>query len=131
MSFLAAALITAQLGNIGAATAVGIDTFRALKESDHKLGTGLCLGVKYGGALAIVETVKTITHKERPDHSDFLSFPSGHTAVASAGWSLGFSIPLGAFVGEERIRMRKHDIWDVLGGAGVGLGMSYLTRGCR
>ena len=83
---------------------------------------------------AIVLPLKTYTHVERPDGSDFRSFPSGHTAQAFVGATfmhkeLGSLSPwysIGAYttataMGVLRIMNNKHWLSDVLVGAGAGL----------
>lgn len=74
--------------------------------------------------------------KERPDMSNFNSFPSGHTATTfqSAAFihkRYGFkkSLPaygLAGFTAFSRINAKKHDGWDVLTGAIIGVGSSFL-----
>ena len=83
---------------------------------------------------AIVIPMKKGTHIERPDGSDFRSFPSGHTtqAFVSATFvhkELGSLSPwysIGAYttataVGALRIMNNKHWLSDVLVGAGIGI----------
>ena len=83
--------------------------------------------------------LKKAIDKERPDHSDNDSFPSGHTSVAFQGasfihkrYGLEYSIPayVGAtFVGYSRIDADKHDTTDVLAGAALGVASSmFLTK---
>lgn len=80
--------------------------------------------------------LKGIIRKERPDGSNFNSFPSGHTSVAfqSAsfiqkryGWEYGLpAYALAGFVGYSRIQADKHDIIDVVAGMILGIGSTYL-----
>ena len=83
---------------------------------------------------AVVIPMKKLTHIERPDGSDFRSFPSGHTTLAfmSATFvhkELGELSPwysIGAYttattVGALRIMNNKHWLSDVLVGAGIGI----------
>lgn len=77
----------------------------------------------------LAECLKLLTHEERPDGKDHLSFPSGHTtaafAVASAEsafhpreaplWIAG-----AALIGSSRISLRRHHLKDVLAGALIG-----------
>lgn len=92
----------------------------------------------YGTSLlitsAIVLPLKHITKEERPDYSNNLSFPSGHTAMAFASaqfmfreykdtnfW-LGISgYSFAIFTGIYRMLNNKHWFGDVLGGAGFGI----------
>jgi membrane-associated phospholipid phosphatase len=78
----------------------------------------------------LVSPFKFSLARERPDRSNGLSFPSGHSANAFAltavltrryGWRLG--VPLYAFtsiVPMARIRDDKHFFSDVVGGAILG-----------
>ncbi len=64
------------------------------------------------------------------------AFPSGHTSTAfqSAsfiqkryGWEYGIpAYALAGFTGYSRLNAQKHDGWDVLAGAVVGIGSTYL-----
>lgn len=79
--------------------------------------------------------LKRTVRKERPDHSDNKSFPSGHTSASFQGaafihqrYGIQYAIPayLGAtFVGYSRIYADKHDLTDVIVGAVIGSGFSY------
>jgi membrane-associated phospholipid phosphatase len=69
--------------------------------------------------------------RTRPDGSDNVSFPSGHTASAFAtasvlqrhyGWKIGVpAYAFGAYVASARLAADKHHLSDVLMGAGIGL----------
>ncbi|MBK1896543.1 phosphatase PAP2 family protein [Chryseobacterium paridis] len=92
----------------------------------------------YGTSLlissAIVLPLKHIAKEERPDGSNNLSFPSGHTAMAFASaqfmfreykdtnfW-LGISgYSFAVFTGVYRMLNNKHWFGDVVGGAGFGI----------
>lgn len=90
----------------------------------------------YGSGLILQQALKHIVLKPRPDGSDNYSFPSGHTTSAFSGaafiqkrygWKYGIpSYLLASYVGYTRIQAKKHDGWDVLGGAVIGIGTSYL-----
>ena len=98
-------------------------------------------GLKQGAfsALAtagVTYALKYSIRKDRPDHSDRHSFPSMHTATSFAsaafiqrryGWKWGLpAYVLSAYVGWSRIYGKKHDGWDVLAGAAIGAGCSYI-----
>jgi PAP2 superfamily protein len=84
--------------------------------------------------LAILEPMKYITHEQRPDKSDYLSMPSGHTAEAfvaagivyreyrhkSAWYGVGAYV-LATTVGVFRMVNNKHWEDDVFVGAGIGM----------
>lgn len=90
----------------------------------------------YGSSLILEQALKHIVLKPRPDGSDNFSFPSGHTTSAFSGaafiqrrygWKYGIpSYLLASYVGYTRIQAKKHDGWDVLAGATIGIGTSYL-----
>lgn len=82
------------------------------------------------GSLA-VHGLKYSTHRERPDSSESVSFPSGHTQASfslatsmteSYGWqkSIPFWI-MGLFTGLSRISDDKHWLSDVTAGATIGI----------
>lgn len=90
----------------------------------------------YGSSIIVTQTLKHIIQKPRPDGSDNFSFPSGHTTSAFTGaafiqrrygWKYGIpAYVLSSYVGYTRIQARKHDSWDVLAGATIGIGSAYL-----
>ncbi|AZA89795.1 MULTISPECIES: phosphatase PAP2 family protein [Chryseobacterium group] len=83
---------------------------------------------------AFVVPLKHMVKEERPDQSNNLSFPSGHTAIAFASaqfmfreykdtnfW-LGISgYSIAVFTGVYRMLNDKHWVGDVVGGAGFGI----------
>jgi membrane-associated phospholipid phosphatase len=78
-----------------------------------------------------VQVTKRTVGRDRPDASNSLSFPSGHSASAFAtatvlqqhlGWKGGLpAYAFAGFVGASRIASSKHYLSDVLIGAGVGI----------
>ncbi len=81
-----------------------------------------------------VMTLKNISKIERPDSSNFHSFPSGHTATAFTGahilfreykdispWIGVMGYAVAGFTGGMRVYNRKHWISDVVAGAGFGI----------
>lgn len=85
---------------------------------------------------AITIGLKYVTDKKRPFNNGDRAFPSGHTSTTfqSAafiqkryGWEYGIpAYALAGFTGYSRINAQKHDGWDVLAGAVVGIGSAYL-----
>jgi membrane-associated phospholipid phosphatase len=88
----------------------------------------------------IVNPVKEISHQRRPDGADYLSFPSGHTAVAFTGAeflyqeykdrSIWYGIggyAMATSVAYMRIYNNKHWFKDVVAGAGIGIGSTRLA----
>lgn len=87
-----------------------------------------------------VTVVKKVTAEERPDGSDNLSFPSGHTATAFAAAEFmrqeykdvsplyGIAGYAAAFAtGYLRMYNNKHWMGDVVAGAGVGIASTNLA----
>jgi membrane-associated phospholipid phosphatase len=81
-----------------------------------------------------VSSLKSITMRLRPDSSDYLSFPSGHTAEAFANAeflrleyrhkSIWYGIAgyvVAGFTGYLRMYNNKHYLSEVLAGAGIGI----------
>ena len=94
------------------------------------------VGVAYVGKTALKAMIK----EERPDHSDNKSFPSGHAAMAfAAARSIDKEfrkdciwIPIAGYaaataIGIERVASDRHHWYDVVAGAGVGVGSAELT----
>jgi membrane-associated phospholipid phosphatase len=79
---------------------------------------------------SLIEPLKFAVGRERPDHSNHQSFPSGHAAVTFAGatvierhlgWkkaALGYAIA--AYVSSSRLHDNVHYVSDVVFGAAVG-----------
>jgi membrane-associated phospholipid phosphatase len=80
--------------------------------------------------------IKAIIKKERPDGSNYNSFPSGHTSSSFQGaafiqrrygWKFGIpAYALAGFVGFSRIHAKKHDTVDVIAGMVIGIGSAYI-----
>ena len=99
------------------------------------VNTGASVVVAYGVKTAL----KTMIHEERPDHSDNQSFPSGHATMAfSVARSIDKEfrkdciwIPIAGYaaataVGVERVVNDRHHWYDVVAGAGIGIGATEL-----
>jgi hypothetical protein len=88
----------------------------------------------------VVYATKNITKQERPDQSDNLSFPSGHTATAFTNasllyyeykdsnlWYASSGFLFATATGILRIANNKHYTSDVLAGAGIGLASGLIV----
>ena len=108
-----------------------------LIEKDYK-GTKQ-LALSYATTIGITYALKYSIKKQRPEgRNSFDSFPSGHTSSAFSGasfiqrrygWKYGkYAYVLAAVVGVSRMEgpVGYHDIWDVLAGAAVGIGSTYI-----
>ena len=79
----------------------------------------------------MVQTLKYTVQRDRPDHSNNKSFPSGHSASAFAtatvlhryyGWKVsGPAYALGSYVALARMSWNRHHATDVVMGAGFGI----------
>lgn len=88
----------------------------------------------FGTNMATTYALKYTIDKKRPNGGNH-SFPSGHTSAAFQGaafihkrYGIDYAIPayVGAtFVGYSRIEAKKHDVVDVLAGAGIGMASSF------
>jgi membrane-associated phospholipid phosphatase len=76
-------------------------------------------------------------HEQRPDKSDYKSFPSDSAAVSFSaasflqiryGWAYGLpAYALASFVGYSRVEAKKHHWGDVIAGAALGWAASEIT----
>ena len=79
----------------------------------------------------VVQGLKLAAGRTRPDSSNQLSFPSGHSAAAFAtatvlqrdfGWKVGIpAYAVGAYVAASRMGSNKHYLSDVIVGAAIGV----------
>ena len=95
--------------------------------------------LSYTTSLVVTHSLKKIIKKQRPEGRHLYdAFPSGHTTSAFSGasfihrrygWEYGKWAYLGAaIVGVSRMEGPDgwHDIWDVLAGASIGIGSTYI-----
>lgn len=85
---------------------------------------------------AVTYILKKALNKPRPYHNGDNAFPSGHTSITfqSASfihrrYGFKYSIPayaLAGFTAYSRINAQRHDGYDILAGAVVGIGSSFL-----
>lgn len=95
------------------------------------VSTALTVGTAYG--------LKQIVREQRPDHSNYGSFPSDTAALAFApaqflwqryGWEYGVpAYAVAGYVGYSRVDAKKHHWWDVAASTGISLGYNaWVTR---
>ena len=94
------------------------------RNATYDIGQVFLVGAVY------TTTLKYATQRERPDGSDNLSFPSGHTSnafawatVANHYYGLKVGIPsyaVATFIGIGRMEKNAHHLTDVVAGAGLG-----------
>jgi hypothetical protein len=127
----------ANIGNVGGSLYVQLGTGLATYFVGH--ATGKPQLAAFGADViraqvltqVFVQGTKFAVQRERPDASDSMSFPSGHTASAFAtatvvqqhfGWKAGIpAYAFAGFVGASRMASGKHYFTDVLIGAGFGI----------
>ena len=107
---------------------------KAIAEKDKK-GI-LQLGLSTATTLAINYGLEAVIKKDRPDGTGRHAFPSTHTAVAFDGasfllrryvWQWGVpAYAVAAYVAWGRTYAKRHDWWDVLGGAAIGAGAAFI-----
>ena len=85
----------------------------------------------------LTQGLKPIIRRQRPDLTDVLSFPSGHTAAAfcaatlierNSGPALGIpAYAVAALVGFSRVEAKRHFPSDVLAGAALGTAVATFV----
>jgi hypothetical protein len=100
------------------------------KTTKHRWQNIQSLSEAYAATLLVTEGLKYSVRRMRPDGSDRLSFPSGHTSGSFAvamvlqelyGYRVGIpAFTLAGVTGLQRIHANKHWLTDVLAGALLG-----------
>ena len=90
------------------------------------------------GAQSLIQPLKYLTQRRRPDGSNRLSFTSADVGAASSlipavytGYGVVPALVVGtsaAFIGVSRIAGNKHSLSDVLAGYAIGLGWGVLVE---
>ena len=111
-------------------TAVGISYFKhdTMGLAQLTVETVMTVGTAYA--------LKAIVREERPDGSDFHSFPSGQTALAASsssylwgryGWQYGLPAFFATqFVSYSRVQARQHHWYDTLASSAIAAGYGYV-----
>ena len=118
-----------------APTAISLITVLAKKDKSGLWQLGKSLGTN----LTATWLLKYAINKPRPEgRTDGYAFPSGHTSFAFQGasflqrrYGLKYGIPayaVASFVAYSRLEglNDRHDGWDILAGAAVGIGSTYV-----
>ena len=105
-----------------------------VKGKHNLVDRSILLVLSYAVAGAVVTPVKRLTNKLRPDGSNRLSFPSGHTSQAFVSaeflrmeykhlspWYGIAGYTVAALTGYLRMYNNKHWLSDIVAGAGVGI----------
>jgi len=118
---------------------IGLETI-GLKGKHKPIQTAMIFTMSNVILNAIAQPVKHITKINRPDNSDYKSFPSGHTTEAFASaelmrielngncpWLSFTGYLMAATTGYLRMYNNKHWISDVIAAAGIGIGSTKLA----
>jgi membrane-associated phospholipid phosphatase len=119
--------------HIPALSVVGLN-IGGIRGRNNLLDATLLYGMSSGIAGGIVIPLKRFTDTHRPDSSDILSFPSGHTATAfisaeflrqeykhTSPWIGVAGYAMAVATGYLRMYNNKHWFSDVMAGAGIGI----------
>ncbi|AWG20417.1 phosphatidic acid phosphatase [Flavobacterium faecale] len=122
---------------VGQLYAGGLFGFEAKNSLKHRT-----ISVVTANALSftLVSVLKNIVKAHRPDDSDQLSFPSGHSAIAFTNaallfqeykddniWYASSGFLFATTTGFLRVANNKHFASDVFAGAGIGLASGFLV----
>lgn len=119
--------------------ALAKEDYEGLKEL--AIGFGATMGVTYGFKLSLNALAKKyptqLAFAQRPNNGAYNGFPSGHTASAFSatgfmqkryGWKWGLpTFFLATLTGISRVIAQRHTPFQVVSGAMIGFGISYLA----
>lgn len=117
------------ISNVLVGTQLGAHLWTAWRADDKK-HAGLELLCENVLASGTTEILKHVVHRTRPDGSDRLSWPSGHTTslVVNGGWKVGVSIPIAIGGAAAKLAGNRHYPSDLAGGAAVALLAQWVCR---
>lgn len=111
-----------------------------VKSRNNWMNQSLILAISQATNALLTWSLKEMTHVERPDGSDDLSFPSSHTSVSfvmaevlhqefkeKSMWISVAGYSVASAVGAMRMLNNRHWLSDVVTGAGVGILSVKLT----
>jgi len=111
-----------------------------LRGKNNLIDASLMYAMSLGIANGVVMPIKRWTAERRPDSSDVLSFPSGHTATAFVSaeflrqeykdvspWIGAGGYAMAVLTGYLRMYNNKHWLSDVAAGAGIGILSTRVT----
>ncbi len=138
LSFGDARALAGNIENSGTGVAIALPLIAGGVAFAHERDwTGMAeLGVDTLATIATAYALKHLVREQRPDHSDFQSFPSDTAALAFApaaflwdryGWRYGLpAYAVAGFVAYSRVDARKHHWYDVAASAGIAWGYSRI-----
>lgn len=121
-----------RLGNTGTLIGATFAVYSVGLVTGHRQVTHVAMDLLRAEVVSegMVQVLKMTTSRERPDGSNSLSFPSGHTAVTMAAatvlqrhYGLKWALPvygLATYVAMSRLHDNVHYLSDVIFGAAVG-----------
>ena len=102
---------------------------------DDWVGIGQ-LGVDGVATVGTAEILKNVVREQRPDKSDFQSFPSDTVALAATGssflwarygWQYGLpALAVTEFVAYSRVEAKKHHWYDTLASSGIAASYAFI-----
>jgi membrane-associated phospholipid phosphatase len=94
------------------------------------------LGIDGAATVGTAYALKNIVREERPDHSNYQSFPSDTVAIAASGssflwarygWQYGLpALAVTGFVAYSRVESLQHHWYDTVASVGIASGYAFL-----